>query len=190
MGAWSGHARGLGDVTRVRNRLDCRLPRSTVAYFRQHLGARSASGGLTQVAGDSASIHAGKAARRLGMPSGTLSELAPPDPTIDSSDEAGSQLNLVGRLGRALPRRQIVAQGSACLRVIVDDTVLASRLAERVRLLFEVVPRECDEHWRWLEARGGSGDRRNAGDAVHETGNGYCSRRLQDRQWKVLSSGK
>ena len=113
MGAWSGHARGHGDVTRVGDRLDCRLPRSTVAYFRQHLGARFASGGLTRVAGVSASIHAGKAARRLGMPTGTLSELAPPD---------------------------------FCLRVIVDDTRLAGRLAERVRLLFEVVPRECDKH--------------------------------------------
>ena len=160
-GAWTAHRRGLGEATRVGNRLDCRLYRPTVAYFRRHSGARFASGELAWVAGVSASIDAGKAARRPGMPPGTLSDVAPPDLTVDGADEAGSRPNLAKELGRAPPRR-MAAQGSTCLRVIVDDTKIASRLAEPVRLPVEVVPLECDGHWRWLEARGGSGDRRHA----------------------------
>lgn len=146
---------------------------STVAYFLEHLGARMASGELTDVVGVPTSIRTEKAARRLGIPVGTLSELAPLDLTVDGADEVDPHLNLIKGLGGALLREKMVAQASARFVAIVDEAKLVSRLGERAPVPVEVVPFEFDSHRRWLEALGADPEvRRNEGGEVYVTDNG------------------
>lgn len=145
---------------------------STVAWFLEHLGARLASGELTGVAGVPTSIRTEKAARRLGIPVGTLSELAPLDLTVDGADEVDPRLNLIKGLGGALLREKMVAQASARFVAIVDEGKLVDRLGERTHLPVEVVPFECDSHCKWLEALGADPEvRRNADGEVYLTDN-------------------
>ena len=146
---------------------------STVAFFLQHLGARLASGELADVVGVPTSIRTEKAARRLGIPLGSLSELAPLDLTVDGADEVDPRLNLIKGLGGALLREKMVAQASDRFVVIVDDGKLVDRLGERSPLPVEVVPFEFDTHCKWLEARGADPElRRNESGEVHVTDNG------------------
>ena len=146
---------------------------STVAYFLEHLGARMASGELTDVVGVPTSIRTEKAARRLGIPVGTLSELAPLDLTVDGADEVDPHLNLIKGLGGALLREKMVAQASARFVAIVDEAKLVNRLGERAPVPVEVVPFEFDSHRRWLEALGADPEvRRNEGGEVYVTDNG------------------
>ena len=145
---------------------------STVAYFLEHLGARVASGELTDVVGVPTSIRTEKAARRLGIPLGTLSELAPLDLTVDGADEVDAQLNLIKGLGGALLREKMVAQASARFVVIADEAKLVNRLGERSHLPLEVVPFEFDSHCKWLEALGADPEvRRNESGKVYVTDN-------------------
>ena len=146
---------------------------STVAYFLRHLGARLASGELTDVVGVPTSIRTEKAARRLGIPVGTLSELAPLDLTVDGADEVDPQLNLIKGLGGALLREKMVAQASDRFVVVVDEAKLVDRLGERAPVPVEVVPFEFDSHLKWLEALGADPElRRDAGGGVYLTDNG------------------
>lgn len=127
---------------------------STVAYFLRHLGARLASGELADVVGVPTSIRTEKAARRLGIPLGTLSELAPLDLTVDGADEVDPQLNLIKGLGGALLREKMVAQASDRFVAVVDEAKLVDRLGVRAPVPVEVVPFEFDSHWKWLQALG------------------------------------
>ena len=147
---------------------------STVAYFLKHLSARLASGELADVVGVPTSVRTEKAARQLGIPLGTLSELAPLDLTVDGADEVDPQLNLIKGLGGALLREKMVAQASVRFVVIVDDAKLVSHLADRVPLPVEVVSFEFDSHWNWLKALGADPRvRRDEGGAVYMTDNGH-----------------
>ena len=146
---------------------------STVAYFLRHLGARLASGELADVVGVPTSIRTEKAARRLGIPLGTLSELAPLDLTVDGADEVDPQLNLIKGLGGALLREKMVAQASDRFVVVVDDAKVVNRLGERAPVPVEVVPFEFDSHWNWLVALGADPElRRNEDGEVYATDNG------------------
>ncbi len=145
---------------------------STAACFLEHLGARLASGELTDIVGVPTSIGTEKDARRLGIPLGTLGELAPLDLTVDGADEVDPHLNLIKGLGGALLREKMVAQASARFVVIVDEAKLVSRLGERTRLPLEVVPFEFDSHRAWLEALGADPEpRRNRNGDVYLTDN-------------------
>ena len=146
---------------------------STVAYFLRHLGARLASGELADVVGVPTSIRTEKAARRLGVPLGTLSELAPLDLTVDGADEVDPQLNLIKGLGGALLREKMVAQASDRFVVVVDDAKVVNRLGELAPVPVEVVPFEFDSHWNWLVALGADPElRRNEDGDVYTTDNG------------------
>ncbi len=146
---------------------------STAAYFLRHLGARLASGELTDVVGVPTSVRTEKAARRLGIPLGTLSELAPLDLTVDGADEVDPKLNLIKGLGGALLREKMVAQASDRFVVVVDDAKLVRRLGELAPVPVEVVPFEFDSHWRWLQALGADPQlRRNESGDVFVTDNG------------------
>ncbi|MYG80814.1 MAG: ribose-5-phosphate isomerase RpiA, partial [Gemmatimonadetes bacterium] len=145
---------------------------STAACFLEHLGARLASGELTDVVCVPTSIGTEKDARRLGIPLGTLGELAPLDLTVDGADEVDPHLNLIKGLGGALLREKMVAQASARFVVIVDEAKLVGRLGERTPLPLEVVPFEFDSHRKWLEALGADPEpRRNGNGDIYLTDN-------------------
>lgn len=146
---------------------------STVAHFLRHLGARLARGELTGVAGVPTSVRTEAAARRLGIPLGTLSELAPLDLAVDGADEVDPGLNLVKGQGGALLREKMVAQASRRFIAVVDETKLVGRLGQRAPVPVEVVPFEFEIHLEWLSAQGAEPTvRTNGGDGVYRTDNG------------------
>ena len=147
---------------------------STVAHFLRHLGARLASGELTDVVGVPTSIRTEKAARRLGIPVGTLAELAPLDLTVDGADEVDPQLNLIKGLGGALLREKMVAQASDRFVVVVDEAKLADRLGVRAPVPVEVVPFEYDSHWEWFRALGAVPELRRDEDGEAYTTDNRC----------------
>ncbi len=146
---------------------------STAACFLRHLGARLASGELTNVVGVPTSVRTEKAARRLGIPLGTLGELAPLHLTVDGADEVDPQLNLIKGLGGALLREKMVVQASDRFVVVVDEAKLVRRLGERAPVPVEVVPFEFDSHCRWLQALGADPEvRKDEEGGVYTTDNG------------------
>lgn len=146
---------------------------STATHFLRHLGARLASGELTGVVGVPTSIRTERDARRLGIPLGTLSELAPLDLTVDGADEVDPRLDLIKGLGGALLREKMVAQASDRLVVVVDETKVVSRLGERAPVPVEVVPFEFDSQCRWLRSLGADPELRRGRDGdPYSTDNG------------------
>lgn len=146
---------------------------STAAHFLKHLGARLACGELKDVAGVPTSVATGKAARSLGIPLGSLTELAPLDLTVDGADEVDPGLNLIKGLGGALLREKMVAQASRRFIAIVDDTKLVDRLGELAPVPVEVVPFEFESHLAWFAAQGAEPRlRMNGGGGAYRTDNG------------------
>lgn len=127
---------------------------STVAHFLEHLGARIARGELSSVVGVPTSVRTEEAARRLRIPVATLEELGALDLTVDGADEVDPGLDLVKGLGGALLREKMVAQASARMLVIVDDSKLVTRLGERAPVPVEVVPFGHASHIAWLRGLG------------------------------------
>jgi len=82
-------------------------------------------------------------ARSLGIPLGTLSELAPLDLAIDGADEIDPQLRLIKGHGGALLREKIVEQQAERFIVIADESKLVDRLGMR-SLPVEVTPFALD----------------------------------------------
>ncbi|MCY4400456.1 MAG: ribose-5-phosphate isomerase RpiA [Gemmatimonadetes bacterium] len=139
---------------------------STVAHFLESLGARIARGDVTDVAGVPTSIRTGDACRRLGIPLGTLEELAPLDLTVDGADEVAPGLDLIKGLGGALLREKMVAQASRRMIVIVDDTKIVDRLGQTAPVPVEVVPFEFASHLVWFTRLGADPVIRRDGEGV------------------------
>ncbi|MYB99400.1 MAG: ribose-5-phosphate isomerase RpiA [Gemmatimonadetes bacterium] len=127
---------------------------STVAHFLEHLGARMARGELSGVVGVPTSVRTEKAARRLGIALAALEEVGTLDLTVDGADEVEPGLDLVKGLGGALLREKMVAQSSARMLVIVDDSKLVGRLGEIAPVPVEVVPFGHASHMGWLKDLG------------------------------------
>jgi len=127
---------------------------STVAHFLEHLGARMARGELSGVVGVPTSVRTEKAARRLGIALAALEDVGTLDLTVDGADEVEPGLDLVKGLGGALLREKMVAQSSARMLVIVDDSKLVGRLGEIAPVPVEVVPFGHASHMGWLRDLG------------------------------------
>ena len=78
-------------------------------------------------------------AKALGIPLGTLDDIAELDLTVDGADEVDPKLNLIKGGGGALLREKIVASASKRMVVIADSTKLVKRLGA-FPLPIEVVP--------------------------------------------------
>lgn len=146
---------------------------STVAHFLERLGARIAHGELSAVVGVPTSVRTEEEARRLRIPLATLEELGTLDLTVDGADEVDPGLDLVKGLGGALLREKMVAQASARMLVIVDDSKLVGRLGERAPVPVEVVPFGHASHLAWLRGLGAEPRlRAGANGAPYRTDNG------------------
>jgi len=117
---------------------------STVAHFLEALAKRIRNGEVDDIVGVPTSIRTQEASQRLGIPLGTLEDLAPLDLTVDGADEVDPNFNLIKGLGGALLREKMIAQASRSLLIIADDGKLVDRLGTRSPLPVEVVPFE----WR------------------------------------------
>jgi ribose 5-phosphate isomerase A len=69
-------------------------------------------------------------ARKLGLTLSTLDELAPLDLTVDGTDEADRNLDLIKGGGGMLLREKIVAAASRKMIVIADESKLMPRLGK------------------------------------------------------------
>jgi ribose 5-phosphate isomerase A len=77
----------------------------------------------------------------LGIPLSTLTGATQIDLTIDGADEVETgSLNLIKGHGGALLREKIVANSSTRLVIVVDDSKLVERLAQKFAVPVEVVP--------------------------------------------------
>jgi ribose 5-phosphate isomerase A len=101
---------------------------STAEAFLDVLGPR-VRGGLN-VIGVPTSERTAQKARALGIPLGTLEQLAPLDLVIDGADEADRKLNLIKGGGGAHLREKIVASSSKRMVVIADRSKLVRRLGK------------------------------------------------------------
>lgn len=99
---------------------------STAAHFVTALG--EAVGAGLNVVGVPTSEQTQALALKVGVPLGSLDDLAPLDLTIDGADEIDDQLRLVKGGGGALLREKIVAQSSRRMVVIADEAKLVNRL--------------------------------------------------------------
>jgi ribose 5-phosphate isomerase A len=112
---------------------------STAALAVDALGRR-VQGGL-QIAGIPTSEKTAAQARALGIPLSTLTGDTQIDLTIDGADEVETgSLNLIKGHGGALLREKIVANSSTRLVIVVDDSKLVERLAQKFAVPVEVVP--------------------------------------------------
>jgi ribose 5-phosphate isomerase A len=110
---------------------------STARHFVELLAER-VRGGLS-VVGIPTSEATRRDAERLGVPLTTLDETPQLDLTVDGADEIARDLTLIKGGGGALLREKIVAQASARMVVIADDSKWVPTLG-RFPLPIEVVP--------------------------------------------------
>jgi len=101
---------------------------STAEAFLDVLAPRVRDG--LKVVGVPSSERTAERCRALGIPLGTLEELAPLDLDIDGADEADRSLNLIKGGGGALLREKIVAASSKRFIVIADRSKLVRRLGK------------------------------------------------------------
>ena len=112
---------------------------STAALAVDALGRRVREG--LQIAGIPTSEKTAAQARALGIPLSTLTGATQIDLTIDGADEVETgSLNLIKGHGGALLREKIVANSSTRLVIVVDDSKLVDRLAQKFAVPVEVVP--------------------------------------------------
>lgn len=110
---------------------------STAEAFLEVLAPR-VKGGLN-IIGVPTSERTAERCRILGIPLGTLDQLAPLDLVIDGADEADRSLNLIKGAGGAHLREKIVALSSRRMIVIADKSKLVRRLG-KFTLPVEVIP--------------------------------------------------
>ena len=111
---------------------------STAAFAVAALGKRVREG--LKIIGIPTSESTAAQARALGIPLADLTEITGIEMTIDGADEVEqSSLNLIKGHGGALLREKIVASVSRHLVIVVDQSKLVKRLAEKFPVPVEVV---------------------------------------------------
>src|SRR5580698_6503501 len=112
---------------------------STAALAVSAIGRRVRDG--LRITGIPTSESTAAQARTLGIPLTSLNEVSQIDLTIDGADEVeDATLNLIKGHGGALLREKIVANASARLAIVVDDSKLVRHLAAKFAVPVEVVP--------------------------------------------------
>jgi ribose 5-phosphate isomerase A len=126
---------------------------STTTYFIEMLGEHLNQGILQDIHAVPTSEKTADLARTLGIPLTTL-EKNQIDLAVDGADDVDPQLDLIKGLGRALLREKIVEIHAQRFIVIVDETKLVTRLAERNPLPVEIIPFQSPATIRWLNTLG------------------------------------
>lgn len=113
---------------------------STAAFAIEALGARIASGEITNVCGVATSFAAEQLARRYGIRLTSLDEVSEIDLAFDGADEVDPAMDLIKGRGAAQTREKIVESQARRFVVLVDESKLVDNLGSRMPLPVEVVP--------------------------------------------------
>ena len=127
---------------------------STAALFIRELGQALVQGRLKNLVGIPTSDESGRLARESGIPVVDFDTYARCDVTIDGADEVTPTLDLIKGLGGAMLREKLVAQNSAKLVIIVDESKRVDRLGTRSPLPVEVTKFGMAAHDRFLRSLG------------------------------------
>ncbi len=127
---------------------------STAVFATRRIGALLQSGELRDIVGIPTSSATAAEAARVGIP--LLADDLPRavDLTIDGADEVDPALDLIKGAGGALLREKIVAQVSARVIVVVDETKRSAMLGTRFALPVEVLPFGWRSQERFLASLG------------------------------------
>ena len=145
---------------------------STAIFATRRIARRIQSGDLRDVLAIPTSQATEAAARELGIPLTTLAEHGRVDITIDGADEVDPGLNLIKGGGGALLREKIVAQATARLVIVVDESKLVDRLGAAWAVPVEVIPFGWQSQAAWLKSLGGAPTLRMAGAEPYRTDQG------------------
>jgi ribose 5-phosphate isomerase A len=127
---------------------------STVAHLLELLGGALRSGALSDLVGVPTSLQTERIAASLGIPLIGLGEREQVDLTIDGADEISPDLDLIKGGGGALLREKMVAQASARVVIIADQSKRVARLGTTFALPVEVVAWGWEAHARFLRGLG------------------------------------
>ncbi|HEX8172715.1 MAG TPA: ribose-5-phosphate isomerase RpiA [Thermoanaerobaculia bacterium] len=116
---------------------------STAAEFVRLLGEALRAGTLRDIRCTCTSEKTEAQARQEGIPTFSLSEVAPLDLAIDGADEIDASLRLIKGRGGALLREKIVEQQAVRFIVIADESKVVERLGVG-KLPVEVTPFALD----------------------------------------------
>lgn len=133
---------------------------STVNIMIESLGQRVAAGRLSDITAVPASRESELRAARNGISIATLDDHPGIELTIDGADEVDPDLNLIKGGGGALFREKIIAEFSARIIIIVDQTKLTRRLGESFPVPVEVFPAAVKLVTGFIESLGASIDLR------------------------------
>ncbi len=127
---------------------------STAIFATRRLAQRLGQGELQDILGVPTSLATEAAANALGIPLTTLAARPRVDMTIDGADEVDPDLNVIKGGGGALLREKIVAQVSARLVIVVDESKLSQRLGTRFYVPVETAPFSWESQAGFLEHQG------------------------------------
>jgi len=127
---------------------------STVAHLLTLLSEALASGKLTDVVGVPTSLQTEQRAASLDIRLIGLGDRDRVDLTIDGADEISPDLDLIKGGGGALLREKMVAQASARVVIIADESKCVERLGSTFALPVEVVRWGWEAQARYLERCG------------------------------------
>jgi len=116
---------------------------STASEFVKLLGAALRDGSLKDIRCTTTSEATETLAKKEGVPTFALAEVAPLDLAVDGADEIDAKLRLIKGRGGALLREKIVEQQAKRFIVIADDSKLVDRLGIGT-LPIEVTPFALD----------------------------------------------
>ncbi len=145
---------------------------STAIFATRCIARRIQSGDLRDVLAVPTSLATEAAALELGIPLTTLAEQPRLDITIDGADEVDPDFNLIKGGGGALLREKIVAQATARLVIVVDDSKLVDRLGRTWAVPIEVIPFGWQSQAAYLQSLGAAPVLRQDGDQPYRTDQG------------------
>jgi ribose 5-phosphate isomerase A len=139
---------------------------STAIFATRRIALLHHDGALAGIQGFATSRAVWEEAVRLGIPMLTEDMPRALDITIDGADEIDPQLNLIKGGGGALLREKLVAQASARVVIVADDSKLSPRLGTRRAVPVEVLAFGWRSQARYLEALGARVTPRRKGDGA------------------------
>jgi len=129
---------------------------STAIFATRKIGELLRRGQLKDITAIATSRHTDAEARKLGIRLMDDSLPQSLDLTIDGADEIDPHFNVIKGGGGALLREKIVAQASARMIIVADESKLSDRLGTRFSLPVEVLQFGWRSQSQFLESLGAS----------------------------------